>query len=156
MSPDAQDVYHNLMDELVSGIKSPPGAVYAPEPGRRCITFFRMAGPTQEQIRAGWSLIEMLRAHGWPAYEVFAHTPPGRVTYQDDHQIVVAVRAKRPLSERSGWNGDRTTIRGRGLAGLRTSARGPPGRWPRMLDRSPAGLEARGICGALGWLSGVL
>jgi hypothetical protein len=70
-----------------------------------------MAGPTHDQIRAGWQAITLLREHGWTAYEVFAHKPPGRVTFQDDRQIVVRVRARTPLGERSGWSGDRETIR---------------------------------------------
>ncbi|XVJ59759.1 MAG: hypothetical protein HEQ23_10280 [Tepidisphaera sp.] len=111
MKPETQHEYHFLLAALTRDLDSPPAHVYAAKPGFRCITFFRMAGPTHDQNCAGWQAITLLREHGWPAYEVFRHKPPGRVTFQDERQIVVAIRAPKPRHERGGWNGDRATIR---------------------------------------------
>jgi hypothetical protein len=101
--------------EIFMDVDPPPDEFYDASEGRYCITFFRVVDAARPNIAAAWRMMSILREHGWPAYEIFRHTPPGIVTFRDERQIVVSVpnRAKRTHGQR--WNGDRATIRKGGM-----------------------------------------
>jgi hypothetical protein len=97
--------------EIFMGVQAPSGEFYDAPEGRHCITFFRVVDAARPNIAAAWRMMSILREHGWPAYEVFRHTPPGIVTFRDERQIVVSVRSRQERARRQRWNGDRATIR---------------------------------------------